>query len=67
MHKGAAGPAPKWTQWLWDRNLESRVQRILRELFEEGFSPSNVIVLCESWEAVKEILILYTVCHRCLP
>ncbi len=55
QQKGAAGPAPKWTQWLWDRNLESRVQRILRELFEEGFSPSNVIVLCESSKAVKRL------------
>ena len=54
-HKGAAGPAPKWTQWQSPRNLEKRVRGILEELLNEGFSPADIMVLCESRDAVERL------------
>ena len=47
-HKGVSGPAPKWTQWISPAKLEIRVKRIIGDLFEEGFSAEDIVVLCES-------------------
>lgn len=46
--RASAAPPPKWTQWLSPDKLEIRVKRIIGDLFEEGFSAEDIVVLCES-------------------
>ena len=55
LHKGAGGPAPKWTEWIAPGDLEKRIQGILIELLQEGFSLTDIVVLCESRDALERL------------
>lgn len=55
VERGVAGPAPKWRDVHDNRRQDRDVVSVVETLIDEGFGPTNLVVLCSSPQLARKL------------
>lgn len=53
--KVVSGPTPKWSELRKNEKPENRTQKVVHMLLDKGFSPREIVVLCENFQVARHL------------